>query len=178
MTSTMKPMVAQLGAGFLLLLGAIRTRSVTRHSYAGSRSVRASQKIELWLTRQPQNSESGIVAERLAESRLSGVWQEPGHSGCSRCEPSRADSGITRMSLARYSLASWPPPEPASASPAKKTKVHLDRSACLKNAKAQAAQGVVAGASTARSAASRYPTSLRATSRVARLSSAPAARCF
>lgn len=51
--------------GFFIWSRMIRTRSVTRHSYAGSRSVRASQKMELWSTRRPQNSKSGIVVNDL-----------------------------------------------------------------------------------------------------------------
>jgi hypothetical protein len=71
-------------------------------------------------TRQPQNSKNAAQQpELLAESRFGEVWRElvtTAAAVVNRVSP----EGFTRMSLAGYSLAGWSPPEPASASPAKK----------------------------------------------------------
>jgi hypothetical protein len=80
------------------------------------------------------------------------------------------------MSLAGYSLVGWSPPEPTSASPARKIEFEfltwIDLHA-LKNAGPQAATLSLWLARKARSAASKYATNLRATASVARLPCAP-----
>ena len=57
-----------------------------------------------------------------AESRFREVWREPVTTAARRCDRAQALAGLTRMSLAGYSLAGWSPPEPASASPARKNR--------------------------------------------------------
>jgi hypothetical protein len=123
-------------SGFLSVR-AIRTRSVTRHPFAGSRNPHARhRRLNCGKTRRPQNSESGITANCLPSR---GSVGSGGNliTTVTRCDPS-LPVGFTRMSLAGYSLTGWSPPEPVSASPARKRCTWID----LHASKTQASHGL------------------------------------
>ena len=120
----------------------------------------ASQKIELGFA--PAGLETVRAAQRRTVCR---IGAQRGPAGTCHNSSTVVNRVFTRMSLAGYSLTGWSPPEPVSASPAEKNFTWID----LHASKKRTPQAGADWAEKARSAASRYATSLRATSSVARL---------
>jgi hypothetical protein len=127
-TSLQKPSVVRGRShppGFLSGITAIRNRSGHQTSI-GWIVLTAARRRRLSCSQpaSPKTVRTAASQPRLrAESRLRGVWREPVTTAARRCARAQALAGLTRMSLAGYSLAGWSPPEPASASPAEKIEI-------------------------------------------------------
>jgi len=131
-----------------------RTRSVTRHSYAGSCWHNARRRrLSYGQPAGPKTVNAAESLARLAESRLSGVRGEPGHNGCGRCAPSKP--GLHSDESGRLFLSGLVATRARLRFTGSKKANHLDRSACLRKRKTQARAAVSGGAKSARSAASR-----------------------
>lgn len=124
---------------FVNLLRAIRNRFGHQTFICWIELVRVRHRsLRLGSTRQPKNRKAAASQPGCVPNRGSGkVWRDLSQQLPVVVAGLEPFWGLTRMSLAGYSLAGWSPPEPASDLPARKAeKSHLDRSACLKKTQA------------------------------------------